>query len=149
MHDSQNIDPTKLAPDLDNWCDHWLVSLRSWQCPDCNRPLNDIAQRRLLSAPIVAPKGHLWILQYRTQDGFEQEDGLFDVVHVFTNRNQIPRQAIKDRVYDANSLRQTLQQIHWYQSVFNICIFEGWEENTTDDFPTQYRLSLLPIDSCE
>jgi hypothetical protein len=135
-------------PDLKEWCGHAFVSLRTWACPECKRPLNEQAQHRLLSASTVAPTGQLWVFQERTQPDFadHEESSRIGYPCLFTDRTIIARKMVRDAVIDAESLRERLEQIHWYQGVYNIHLFEGWDEDGSIRFPAQYKLCLAEID---
>ncbi|MFL6284529.1 MAG: hypothetical protein ACJ74Q_15395 [Pyrinomonadaceae bacterium] len=139
------MDRLEKFPDLIDWCNHGFVSLKSWHCPDCNYLLNEQARQRLLAAPTLAPKGYLWVLQERSQPDFVEEDEEFDSVHLFTDRSKIARLIVRGGVMGPISLREKLNQIHWYQGVYNVCLFEGWDE--VESHPSQYSLSLSKIDN--
>lgn len=143
--------PGLYPDDLIGWCDHPFVSLRDWRCPYCGCELNETARQRLLAAETLAPEGCLWALQSRTLDGYGDDEGdSFDSVSLHRDRNKIARQAVRDRMYDAASLRKKLARMEWHQGVFNDCLFQGYEDEYDGEeevrFPSQYHLSLNCID---
>lgn len=114
--------------DLEDWCGHATVSLRTWQCADCGRAVSDATRRRLESAPTKAAPGSVWVLSgAHQQDCSGDEDADVPggwVIGVFSDRAAIARLLIRQRVCDAANIRR----VHWYRSVWNEAYFAGWEE---------------------
>jgi hypothetical protein len=71
----------------------------------------------------------LWVFHYRTLEDFADEPEAFDTLYLVTDRSKIAKLLVRDEVDSAKSLRAHMRQIHWYQSVYNACLFEGWDES--------------------
>ncbi len=120
-----------LVDDAD-WCGHVQVSLRTWTCADCDRPVTAETRKRLESAPTKAPPGSVWVLlsgkREEAQDGYVRGS----VTGIFSDRALIARRLIQYRYCDADEIRDAMRRTHWYQGAFNEDIFEGWEEEADE-----------------
>lgn len=134
-------------PDDPDWCGHLYVSLRTWTCADCARPVTPETRRRMESAPTKAPAGSVWVLlsgnRDLSEDGFVR--GMVD--GLYTDRARIAALMIRGRIYGAADIRDVMRRTHWYQCVFNVMEFEGWEEEPDESGEySAYDLSLVKID---
>ena len=137
----------QLDVQLQEWCGHAFVSLRTWLCPDCGRALPLDVKPRLETALPVAPPGSIWVAtSARIHDDRNEAGGY--VEGVYTDRSKIPRLLVRGLIADAASVREQLKRIHWYQGVYNPDLFEGWDEepDARGQFHS-YRLALEVIDS--
>ena len=130
-----------------DWCGHWCVSLRTWTCADCHRPVTAETRRRLEHAPTAAPSGSVWILSRAIQDDTDCPTTDHCTVGLFTDRAQIARLLVRGAIVDADDIRDALRRAHWYQGAFNTMLFEGWDEEPDDRGTCHfYRLELEAID---
>ena len=134
-------------PDDPDWCGHWCVSLRTWTCADCDRPVTPETRDRLEAAPTAAPAGSVWMLTRAVQDGSESPTEDKFVVGLFTDRAKIAGLLIRGLIVGGGDIREAMRRCHWYQGVFNAMLFEGWDEETDDRGTTYfYRLEVEEID---
>lgn len=141
-------------PDDPNWCGHPFVSIRTWTCAYCDRPVTEATQQRLKSASPVAPKGSVWVLlsgymeNSKIDAGMEYTAGGGFLNGVYSDRSRIPRLLVKSRWDSAAGLRADLARTHIYQGVFNINIFEGYEESPDRyGYQHNYKLTIERIDA--
>jgi hypothetical protein len=133
-------------PDDPDWCGHGCVSLRTWTCPDCDRPVTPETRRRLEAAPTIAPPGKLWVLLSGPQE-FVKEGVIYGYCDgIFTDRAKIPALMVRGQVDSAEGIRERMRRLHWYQGVLNVNVFDGWEEEVDEDIAEVYYLSLREID---
>ena len=131
-----------------NWCGHLMVSMRTWTCAKCFRPVPDEARRAILAAPTRAMPGHVWVLSSGVQSDtpHDHKDAGGCVEGVYSDRARIPHIMVRGRIVGAAELRERMARIHWYTSVFNPDVLEGWDEEPADDdslrsfYLTQYRI---------
>ena len=127
------------------WCGHFDVDLVTWCCFDCDRPLPEVARRRLENAPTVAPEGSVWVLTMGSQEGSDGTLAGGTVLGVFHDRSKIARLLLRGYICGA----ETIRAVHWYQGAYNETVFEGWEEGEDDGSRSEwhsYYLELLEID---
>ena len=134
-------------PDDPDWCGHPFVSLRTWTCADCERPVTPATRARLETAPIPAPPGHVWALLRGTPIADDTDDQPLHLIGVFSDRARIGRRLIQEQWVGAVTIRSAVRRAHWYQGVFNVGVIEGYDEEPDERGNCYaYRLDLERID---
>jgi hypothetical protein len=136
-------------PDDPDWCGHPFVSLRTWTCADCDRPVTAGTRRRMENAPTKARKGTVWMLEVGYQDEVNSDgDPHRWVEGVYTDRAKIGRLLVRNLVVEADTIRDVMRRTHWYQGAYNVMLFEGWaEENNDRGRVESFYLSTHGIDT--
>lgn len=130
-----------------DWCGHAMISLRTWACADCDRPVTPATRARMEHEPTRAPAGSVWVLLYGHQEEVREGCIRGAVDGLFSDRAIIARRLIQQSYVGADDIRDVMRRTHWYQGAQNPTCFEGWEEEADAAGNTHaYRLDLEKID---
>jgi hypothetical protein len=133
-----------------DWCGHRLISRRTWECADCDRPVKPETRARMESLSSIAPDGHLWVLvSYSAKVYHEDATEAAMVEGVFHDYRTIPAAFVRSGQDSAQGVRDEIAKLHIYQGAYNTDWFQAWDETVAegDAATAAYELRLVEVDT--